>query len=503
MENVHVHQAKNHLIVIVGAGLAGLAAAFNLYKNGFKNILIFEAQNRIGGRVHTIPFGICYSRIFYLVLYINYLILENRFLELGAQWLHGEKGNPLYELAKKKNLISNPTIDYGIEGDGIFCTEKGEKLDNEIVKKAISHLNMIKQTISDDKFIKTNSVSKVSAGEIFKNQFEKYVSQQTDCVINQQLFWAIFDWYMRFEIIDNACGDLNNLSLKAYTEWFDCDGVSLVNLKSGYQSLIDYFLNELPQHFFQLNKPIENIEIKVPNVILKIKNRDTIVIAQHVIVTSSLGYLKKNYQTFFTPNLPENKVKLIKELGYGTINKLFLVFDTPFWNQHDIGFQLIWSEKKSHQFPSWVYDISGFDVVRGQSNVLLGWIGSKGAEQIEAVESDKLIGTICADVLRQFLPNFKIDDPIKVIRSKWFSNEYICGAYSHRSVDYEKAQIDITELSEPIYSHDNCPRILFAGEATDKEFYSATHGAFRSGCREAQRLIDFWSGNKSYYKSKM
>lgn len=64
MENVHVHQAKNHLIAIVGAGLAGLAAALNLYKNGFKNILIFEAQNRIGGRVHTAPFGICYSRFF-------------------------------------------------------------------------------------------------------------------------------------------------------------------------------------------------------------------------------------------------------------------------------------------------------------------------------------------------------------------------------------------------------------------------------------------------------
>lgn len=44
-------------IVIVGAGAAGIAAASRLLDNGFKNVIILEAENRIGGRIHTTQFG--------------------------------------------------------------------------------------------------------------------------------------------------------------------------------------------------------------------------------------------------------------------------------------------------------------------------------------------------------------------------------------------------------------------------------------------------------------
>lgn len=54
-------------IIIIGAGAAGFAAASKLISSGFENVSIFEAENRIGGRVHTIEFG------------------EN-VLDMGAQW---------------------------------------------------------------------------------------------------------------------------------------------------------------------------------------------------------------------------------------------------------------------------------------------------------------------------------------------------------------------------------------------------------------------------------
>lgn len=57
----------NPKIVVVGAGLSGIAAATSLYKNGFKNLTILEAENRIGGRVHTIPWA-------------------SNVVDLGAQW---------------------------------------------------------------------------------------------------------------------------------------------------------------------------------------------------------------------------------------------------------------------------------------------------------------------------------------------------------------------------------------------------------------------------------
>lgn len=54
-------------VIVIGAGAAGFAAATKLVSNGFKNVTILEAENRIGGRVNTIPFG-------------------NNVLDMGGQW---------------------------------------------------------------------------------------------------------------------------------------------------------------------------------------------------------------------------------------------------------------------------------------------------------------------------------------------------------------------------------------------------------------------------------
>lgn len=54
-------------IIIIGAGASGFAAASKLLSNGFHNVVILEAENRMGGRVNTIPFG-------------------SNVVDMGAQW---------------------------------------------------------------------------------------------------------------------------------------------------------------------------------------------------------------------------------------------------------------------------------------------------------------------------------------------------------------------------------------------------------------------------------
>ena len=47
---------EKYKVLIIGAGIAGLSAGVKLIENGIKNIAILEADNRIGGRIHTVQF---------------------------------------------------------------------------------------------------------------------------------------------------------------------------------------------------------------------------------------------------------------------------------------------------------------------------------------------------------------------------------------------------------------------------------------------------------------
>lgn len=52
MENAEEYFQKK--IIVIGAGVSGLACASQLRDYGFENVLILEARDRIGGRTHTV-----------------------------------------------------------------------------------------------------------------------------------------------------------------------------------------------------------------------------------------------------------------------------------------------------------------------------------------------------------------------------------------------------------------------------------------------------------------
>lgn len=77
---------RKYRVLIIGAGAAGLSAANSLIKNSIQDFKILEARNRIGGRIISIDMG-------------------PQHIELGANWIHGVLGNPIFELAINHGLI--------------------------------------------------------------------------------------------------------------------------------------------------------------------------------------------------------------------------------------------------------------------------------------------------------------------------------------------------------------------------------------------------------------
>ena len=45
-----------HQVIVIGGGMAGIAACHKLVEMGVKDILLLEASDRLGGRINTIPF---------------------------------------------------------------------------------------------------------------------------------------------------------------------------------------------------------------------------------------------------------------------------------------------------------------------------------------------------------------------------------------------------------------------------------------------------------------
>ena len=94
------------------------------------------------------------------------------------------------------------------------------------------------------------------------------------------------------------------------------------------------------------------------------------------------GYLKQHQSGLFVPQLPEDKVNVIKTLKFGTTDKIFLEFEEDFWDA--TGIQFLWNgdELDSTQFDekNWIHNLIGFDVVQNQPKMLVGWMAGLAAK---------------------------------------------------------------------------------------------------------------------------
>lgn len=81
-------------VVVVGAGFAGVSAAATLKEAGINDVVVLEAQERPGGRVYTHT-------------------LDGGFLETGAQFIHGQMGNKLFEIAENYGMLMDMSLYQG------------------------------------------------------------------------------------------------------------------------------------------------------------------------------------------------------------------------------------------------------------------------------------------------------------------------------------------------------------------------------------------------------
>ncbi|XP_023107191.1 spermine oxidase isoform X6 [Prionailurus viverrinus] len=521
-------------VVVIGAGLAGLAAAKALLEQGFTDVTVLEASTCIGGRVQSVKLG-------------------HATFELGATWIHGSHGNPIYHLAEANGLLEETTDGersvgrislYSKNGVACYLTNRGHRIPKDVVEEFSDLYNEVYNLTQE--FFRhgkpVNAESQNSVGVFTREEVRNRIRDDPDDPeATKCLKLAMIQQYLKVESCESSSHSMDDVSLSAFGEWTEIPGAHHI-IPSGFIRVVELLAEGIPAHVIQLGKPVRCVhwdqasarprgpEIEPRGegdhnldageggqggeeprgdgrdedeqwpVLVECEDCEVIP-ADHVIVTVSLGVLKRQYTSFFRPGLPTEKVAAIHRLGIGTTDKIFLEFEEPFWGPECNSIQFVWedeAESGTLTYPPelWYRKICGFDVLyppERYGHVLSGWICGEEALVMEKCD-DEAVAEICTEMLRQFTGNPNIPKPRRILRSAWGSNPYFRGSYSYTQVGSSGA--DVEKLAKPLpYTESSklAPmQVLFSGEATHRKYYSTTHGALLSGQREAARLIEMY-----------
>lgn len=318
---------------------------------------------------------------------------------MGAQWIHG-KDNPLYELAQQHRLISDVTSE---EGLGLYIRDSGDLVDSDIVKK----VDFIVGSILTECELFMNSLDHpTSVGEFLEHKFLEYLKQCDDPDDMKELKMELFDWHVRFQLIDNSCLDLTQLSAKYWGKYSCIEDKAHINLNCCYSKLVEILVEHLPKDCILLRTPVTEIQYPSKDCNRIVCNNGVVITCDYIILTVPLPLLK---EIKFVPNFPRDLTQ--NGLGFYAIGKIFLVFESKWWNCD--GFQFLW--KRNSEEKSWVRFIQGFDPIVNGPNVLLGWIGGEGVKIMESL-SEETIAEDCVHLLQKCTKNRSVPWPSKVMR---------------------------------------------------------------------------------------
>ncbi|KAJ1689388.1 hypothetical protein LUZ63_013543 [Rhynchospora breviuscula] len=502
--------AKKAKIVIVGAGIAGLTTAYRLHaaSHNLFDLTVFEAGNRIGGRILTADFA------------------GDR-IEMGATWIHGIGGSPVYAIATEQNLLEEPSCNWermdGFPSDPLTVAEGGFTVNHDNLARPISSLY---RHLMDD--ARTGDATSADGDPGVRAYLRRGLRQyQATRAANTNTGLGDDTWSLEAieeslfameECTERTCtsaDDLSDLNLSAESEYKEFPG-DHITIAKGYSQIVEHLASALPPGTIHLGKKVCLVEWcsgdgsspdGSPPVRLHFSD-DSVVDADHVIVTVSLGVLKAGIGKGdgkgikFDPALPDFKSKAIGRLGFGVVDKLFLQMETesreafPFVRlafRQDL--EENGSKRHVSKIPWWIRKTESICPIYRESHVLLAWFAGKEAMHLESLNDEEIISGVHA-TLDGFLPSIKAGCRIaSVKRSRWGTDPLFLGSYSYVSVASSVDDLDLMAEPLPRVKRGEVPRlqILFAGEATHRTHYSTTHGAYYSGIREADRLLRFYN----------
>ena len=418
--------------IVIGAGIAGLAAGDYLRRKGW-GVTILEARERVGGRV--------WSRADWK---------GKQPVDIGASWIHGISGNPIAERAQKDGIR---TVPFDYDNKAVFHAG-GSRISSE------------EETRIEKNFRKTLKFANATAEELSRD-----VSlRKTFTGAEKKLGWspkelAQLDFKVHTEIEHEFGASLEELSAQYWDQGEELSGGDVI-VPSGLWAIVEPWARGQDIRFGQAV-----VRVGYDGDGVRVKTSQGLEIrAKKLIVTVPLGILKKG-TIVFDPPLPKEKMEAIGRIGFGNYQKTALLFDELFWDPKLHLFD--WDGGATgKEWAEWVnlYPFTG-------EPALIAFHTAKAAYGIESM-TDREIADAATDALASALGK-KVPRPKDMIVSKWGHDPYALGAYSFMGVGATPA--DRTVLGKPLEGS-----LYFAGEAVSENYAATMHGAYETGLAAAK-----------------
>ena len=424
--------------IVVGAGIAGLTAARLVTRAG-RRVVILEARDRVGGRVHT-------DRS------------DGLITDLGASWIHGITDSPVAAAAQAFGM---PMVEFTVGGyqpDSrpiAHYGPDGRRLSDAAARDYVSDIHAVDATLVD---VIAGSAPNASYRDVTEAALAQHGwnAERTQRV-REYLEHRAEEQYGAW-IEDLAAHGLDDDSI---------DGDEVV-FPQGYDTLATGLAEGLD---VRLEHVVSCVEWSADGVVVTTDRG--VFAARDAVVTVPVGVLQSEDFTI-EPTLPEPVAGALGRLTMNAFEKVFLRFPTKFWDE-DV-YAIRQQGPEGRWWHSW-YDLTA---LHGEPTLLTFAAGPAGIETRNWA-TERIVESVLVQLRRLY--GDRVEQPTQVHITSWQDDPFARGSYAYMTLG--STTDDHDALATPIGGV-----LHLAGEATWTDDPATVTAAMYSGHRAATRILD-------------
>ncbi|KAH9921830.1 amine oxidase [Amylocystis lapponica] len=453
---------SNTKVLILGGGVAGVAAARTLHDEGISNFVIVEARDELGGRMASRPFGASDRQ--YTV-------------EVGANWVQGTQTdngtqNPIMALAKKHGLATRKSsyftslTTYDDRGVSDFAGVFNASI-QDYARLVTSAGKRVPKRLVDMTARSGYSLTGAKPSTRHEMAAEYYQFDWEFAASPEDTSWLASSW-------------AHNSTFRP-----DAGGFSLENRLSVDQRGFKFLIQSEAHSFLKpeqvrLNSTVRVISASEEGVRVTLSDGETLE-ADYALCTFSLGVLQHD-DVKFDPVLPVWKQEAIHSMmmvnfrdavyvtsmsralilrrTVGNVHQDILQFSEKFWFDTEMA---LYADYERGRYPVW-QSLDHKNFFPG-SGILFVTVTGDFSKRIELLPDSQVKSEVLS-ILRTMFPNTSIPEPLDFYFQRWHSDPLFRGAYSNWPASF------LSEHQANLRANVD-ERLWFAGEATSRKHFGA------------------------------